>query len=113
MPLRLLPAPVHRPRPCRHVRLLRARIRLRIHYLFFVPTVRATTWMYFAAAGLVGFGTLEVLVGLFALSPSGFPILLFALALVALLRNALRRGIRLLRLRARRRRSRRRRVLSR
>lgn len=98
MPDRLLPSPIRRPRALRRARLLRARIRLRLHYWFFVPTIRATTWMYFAAAGLVGFGTLEALVALFALSPSGFPILLLALALVAVTRNVLRRGVRLVRL---------------
>ena len=115
MPLRLpaVPcprsAPIHRPRPWRLARLMRARIRLRMHYWFFVPTIRATTWMYFAAAGLVGFGALEMLVVFFALSPSAFPILLLLLALVAVVRDVVRRGIRLLRLHLLRRRLRRRR----
>ncbi|QTV79920.1 hypothetical protein [Microbacterium sp. NIBRBAC000506063] len=86
----------------RLARLARARIRYRLHLLVFVPTVRATTWMYFAAAGLVGFGALEAWVVLFALSPSAFPLLLLGLALVAVTRDAGRRGIRRARLGIRR-----------
>lgn len=101
MPLR---PPVHRPRILRLMRLCRARIRLLVHRLYFVPTIRATMWMYFAAASLVGFGALESLIVVFALYPSAFPILLAVLAVVAACRNALRRSIRLLRRWRRRRR---------
>lgn len=97
MPRHLSPA-LRRTRLARHARLLRARIRLLIHRCYFVPTIRATTWMYFAAAGLVGFGTLEALIGILALSPSAFPIILALLAAAAMARGAARRGIRMLRL---------------
>ncbi|MFE6736723.1 hypothetical protein [Microbacterium sp. NPDC057650] len=99
--------PVRLPRPLRRVRLVLLRQRSRWRHRMLLSMVRTSTWIYFAAAGVIGFGGLEVMFGAFLIAPELLPFALAALALVWVLRRE-RRRVRLGVLRLRRRRSRRR-----
>lgn len=108
MPIRLipLPPPRHRPRPLRVTRYRLRRARVRTSTALLRISVRVDTWIYLAAAGLVGFEGLEVLFGSFLLVPEFVPLILLLLALVWAVKHHGRRWSRRLRLawrRARRR----------
>jgi len=90
-------------RPFRLFHLWRLRARRRLQ-LWAVPLWRLNTWMLLAAAALIGFEGLEVLLGAFLMAPELFPLVLLALAVFWALRNGAGRGIRRLRMRLRARR---------
>lgn len=61
------------PRSFRVFRLALLRLRARWRDRVLLAMVRASTWVYFAAVGVVGFGGMEVLIGAFALAPELLP----------------------------------------
>lgn len=107
MPVLFVPARL--PSSLRRIRLVVLRLRSRWRHRVLLSLVRASTWIYVAAAGVIGFGGLEVMFGAFLVAPELLPFAVAALALVWVLRREWRR-LRLRMLRLRRRLSRRRRV---
>ena len=93
--------PSRRRRMSRLIRYARLRVAVRLRRLTLVPMVRAGTAVYFAAAALIGFEGIEVLLGAFVLGPELVPLALVALAAVWYARREGRR-LRLLVLLARR-----------
>ncbi len=103
--LRLL-VPLVPPSPrLRWLRLIRYRLRrakVRVSSALLRVTVRMDTWIYLAAAGLIGFEGLEVLLGSFLLMPEFVPLILLLLALLWAVKHHARRWSRLMRLARRR-----------
>jgi hypothetical protein len=78
------------------------RLRARRRFMrWTLPLWRVNTWMLLAAAALVGFEGLELLLGMFLLAPEVLPLVLLALAVYGACRKHAGRGIRRLRTRMR------------